>query len=196
VIADQDAQWAWRRVKATEGILMDFVTDQVTSPDGSLLLRNYLSHPNAVGVIAQDDQGRVAVERQYRHPVRRRLVEAPAGLCDQPGEAALAAAQRELAEELGLAASWWRVLVDVYATPGSSTQATRIFLACQVTPVARPAGFVLEGEEAELELEWVAVEELVAAVFAGQIMNPTLVIGVLALRAAEAGPGLDGLRPA
>jgi ADP-ribose pyrophosphatase len=196
VIADQDAQWGWRRVKATEGILMDFVTDEVTSPDGSVLVRNYLSHPNAVGVIALDDRGRVAVERQYRHPVRRRLVEAPAGLCDQPGEAALAAAQRELAEELGLAAGVWRVLVDVYATPGSSTQATRIFLARQVVPVARPPGFVLEGEEAEIELEWVEVEELLAAVFAGQIMNPTLVIGVLALRAAQLGGGLESLRAA
>ena len=64
--------------------------------------RQYLLHPGAVGVIAWDDADRIAVVRQYRHPVGFQLVEPPAGLLDADDESWLAAAQRELAEEAGL----------------------------------------------------------------------------------------------
>ena len=53
-------------------------------------------HPGAVGVMALDDRGRVAVVRQYRHPVGFRLIEPPAGLLDHPGEDYFEAAKREL----------------------------------------------------------------------------------------------------
>ncbi len=194
--ADQPVAWPCRRVKTTEGILMDFVVDQVDTPGGATMVRNYLRHPDAVGIIALDDQGRVAVERQYRHPVRKRLVEAPAGLCDHEAEAPLAAAQRELAEELGLAAATWAVLVDVYGSPGSSTQATRIFLARDLSPAERPEGFVLADEEADMDLDWADLDDLVAAVLAGQVMNPTMVCGVMALKTTLTTGGLERLRPA
>jgi len=191
---DEALEWPYERLSATRGILMDFVVDQVRTPDGALVVRNYLQHPVAVGIIALDDEGRVAVERQYRHPVRRKLVEAPAGLCDLEGETWLEAAQRELAEELGLAAQRWSILVDIFATPGSSTQRTRVFLAQGLSTVARPDGFELEGEEADMWTGWVPLEELVDAIFAGDIMNPTLVTGIMALRTAQLGRGLDSLR--
>jgi ADP-ribose pyrophosphatase len=161
---------------------MDFVVDEVTAPDGAVLVRNYLQHPSAVGVIAVDDQERVAIVRQYRHPVRRRCIEAPAGLCDQVGEDPLEAAKRELAEECGLAANDWRMLVDIYATPGSSTQSTRIFLARGLRAVAAPEGFSPEGEEAEMIVAWAGVDDLLEAIFSGNIMNPTLVSGLLAYK--------------
>jgi ADP-ribose pyrophosphatase len=84
----------------------DFTTllqDDILAPDGETLSREYLRHPGAVGIIALDDQDRVAVVRQYRHAVRYRLLEAPAGLLDVEGEEPLLAARRELAEEVGLA---------------------------------------------------------------------------------------------
>ena len=80
--------------------------------------REYLQHPGAVGIIALDDADRVALVRQYRHAVRHRLIEPPAGLLDVDGEDPLLAAQRELAEEVGLAAETWHVLVDLFTTPG------------------------------------------------------------------------------
>ena len=183
-LGDTPAEWPHTRIATTRGVVMDFVVDQVSAPDGSQVVRNYLEHPDAVGIIALDASGRVAVERQYRHPVRRRLVEAPAGLCDVTGEDPLEAAQRELAEELGLAASRWSVLVDVFASPGSSTQRTRIFLARDLEAIARPEGFRLEAEEAEMDTGWVPVGDLVEAIYAGEVMNPTLVAGVLALQLA------------
>ena len=161
---------------------MDFVVDKVVAPDGSTIVRNYLHHPNSVGIIALDDLGRVAVERQYRHPVRSKLIEAPAGLCDHAGEDPAETAKRELAEELGLAAESWSVLVDTYATPGCSTQTTRIFLAQGLYEVPRPEGFLLEGEEADMTWGWVPVDDVIRAIFAGDLKNPTVVIGVLALK--------------
>jgi ADP-ribose pyrophosphatase len=173
---------------------MDFAVDKVSTPTGETMVRNYLQHPNSVGIIAMDDQGRIAVEHQYRHPVRAKLVEAPAGLCDIEGEAFLDTAKRELAEELGLAAETWQVLVDVYATPGCSTQTTRIFLARDLTEVPRPEGFLLEGEEADMELSWADLDDLVDAIFAGQVKNPTIIVGVLALKTALVTGSLDELR--
>ena len=193
---DEAVTWPYVRTSMTCGVLMDFVVDEVTTPDGSIMVRNYLEHPNSVGIIALDDQGRVAIEKQYRHPVRHRLVEAPAGLCDVAGEDPAETAKRELAEELGLAASQWSVLVDTYATPGCSTQHVRLYLARGLSRVERPEDFVLEGEEAEMEIGWASVDDLVDAIFAGRISNPTIVTGVLALKTAIETGRLDTLRPA
>ncbi|MDR2895725.1 MAG: NUDIX hydrolase [Propionibacteriaceae bacterium] len=175
---------------------MDFVVDRVNTPTGATMTRNYLEHPDSVGIIAVDEHDRIAVERQYRHPVRRRLVEAPAGLCDQPGESSYAAAQRELAEELGLAADHWSILVDVFATPGCSSQATRIFLAEGLHPVDRPVGFTLADEEADMSVAWMDLEVALQGIFSGCLMNPTLVTGVLALAAHRLGAAVSDLRPA
>ena len=192
--ADEPVEWPYKRTATTTGILMDFVVDEVATPSGGTMTRNYLEHHDAVGIIAMDDAGRIAVERQYRHPVRRKLVEAPAGLCDQVGEARLEAAKRELAEELGLAAEKWYVLLDIYATPGSSTQATRVFLACGLSEAPRPDGFHLADEEADMAIGWADLDDLVEAVYAGRVMNPTIVTGVMALKTALLTGGVDRLR--
>lgn len=171
--------------------------DDVTAPDGSSLQREYLRHPGAVGIIALDDQGRVAVVRQYRHAVRHRLLEPPAGLLDVDGEAYVLAAQRELAEEVGLAADTWQVLIDLFTTPGIIGESLRVFLARDLHPVAAPDGFVKEGEEAEMELSWAPLSDLVDAVLAGDLHNPTMVGGVLAAwTAQQRGDDFASLRPA
>lgn len=194
ILGDEAIEWACQRTATTGGVLMNFVVDTVTGPDGKTMVRNYLEHPDAVGIIAVDNQGRVAIERQYRHPVRHKLVEAPAGLCDRAGEPLVETAKRELAEELGLAAQRWSILVDVFATPGSSTQRTRIFLAQQLSLVPRPQDFQLEGEEADMEIGWANLDDLVEAIYAGKIMNPTLVSGVMALKTAQVTGREDRLR--
>ena len=167
------------------GQFTTLVQDDVTAPDGETLQREYLSHPGAVGIIALDDQGRVALVRQYRHAVRHRLIEPPAGLLDVDGEAYVLAAQRELAEEVGLAADRWHVLVDLFTTPGIVGESLRVYLARDLHPVDAPDGFVRAGEEAEMELSWASLADLVDAVLAGDLHNPTMVSGVLAAWAAE-----------
>ena len=85
--------------------------DTVRLPDGSETFREYVRHPGAVMVIAQLDDGRLVLERQYRYPVQRVMLEFPAGKLDA-GEASLACAQRELLEETGYTAALWaRVLL-------------------------------------------------------------------------------------
>ncbi|TSB09194.1 NUDIX domain-containing protein [Streptomyces benahoarensis] len=170
-------------------------TDDVVMPDGSTARRDYQVHPGSVAVLALDDDGRVLVLRQYRHPVRHKLWEIPAGLLDVPGENPLHAAQRELYEEAHVKADDWRVLTDVYTTPGGCDEAVRVFLARGLSE-AEGERFAVSEEETDMELARVPLDELVRGVLAGELHNNCLVVGVLSLVAAQQGPGLESLRPA
>ncbi|WP_371529982.1 NUDIX hydrolase [Streptomyces sp. NBC_01283] len=170
-------------------------TDDVVMPDGTVVTRDYQVHPGSVAVVALDDVGRVLVLRQYRHPVRHKLWEIPAGLLDVPGENPLHAAQRELYEEAHVKAEDWRVLTDVYTTPGGCDEAVRIFLARDLSE-ADGERFEVSEEESDMELARVPLDELVRGVLAGELHNNCLVVGVLSLTAALAGDGVDALRPA
>jgi ADP-ribose pyrophosphatase len=178
-----------------QGTFTSLVQDDVRAPDGASLSREYLRHPGAASVIALDDHERVVLVRQYRHPVRYRLIEPPAGLLDVHGEDPWAAARRELAEEVGLAADRWHVLVDVFSTPGIIAETLRIFLARGLTGVDPPDGFLREGEEAHMDTVRASLADLVDAVLAGDLHNPSLVSGVLAAWAAR-DREYAGLRPA
>ena len=188
-------RWTSSTVLA-EGTITKYVQDQVRTPDGHLIAREYLKHPGAVGVIALDEQGRVALVRQYRHPVRHRLIEPPAGLLDVGGEDYLQAMQRELAEEVGLAAGSWAVLVDLFTTPGILGESLRIYLARDLEAADGPDDFTLEGEEAHMDVVWAFLDDLVEAVLDGRLHNPTVVSGVLAAWTARQRDGFTSLRPA
>lgn len=182
------------------GKVWDIVTEDVVMPDGVTAARDFQQHPGAVGVLALDEQRRVLLVRQYRHPVRHRLWELPAGLLDVPGENPLHAAQRELYEEAHAKAGDWRVLIDFYSSPGGSSEALRIFLA-QDLAEADGDRFQAEHEELDLEVDRVDLDHLVRLVLAGELHNGALVSAVMAAKVAldsdvYAGAGLAGLRPA
>lgn len=194
----QDTPEEWRVVATTTpftGNKTSVRTDDVVMPDGSVARRDYQVHPGSVAVLALDDQDRVLVLRQYRHPVRQKLWEIPAGLLDVPGENPLRAAQRELYEEAYAKAGEWRVLADVYTTPGGCDEAVRIFLARDLAE-AEGERYAVSEEEADMEVARVPLADLVRGVLAGELHNNCLVVGVLALVAARAGEGVDALRPA
>jgi ADP-ribose pyrophosphatase len=194
-----DVPLAWPVESSTvlaEGKITSYVEDQVRTPDGQLITREYLKHPGAVGVIALDDHDRVALVRQYRHPVRHRLIEPPAGLLDVDGEGYLATVKRELAEEVGLAAGSWAVLVDLFTTPGILGESLRIYLARDLEVVDDPDGYVREGEEAHMDTVWASLDDLVEAVLDGRLHNPTVVSGVLAAWTARERDGFSSLRAA
>lgn len=194
----QDTPEEWRTVATATpftGNKTSVRTDEVVMPDGTTVKRDYQVHPGSVAVLALDDTGRVIVLRQYRHPVRHRLWEIPAGLLDIPGENPLRAAQRELYEEAHVKAEDWRVLTDVYTTPGGCDEAVRIFLAREIS-AADGERYEVSEEEADMELARVPLDELVRAVLAGDLHNNCLAVGVLALHAALTGDGVDALRPA
>ena len=193
-----DVQLSWPVESSTvlaEGRITKYVQDHVITPSGHLITREYLKHPGAVGVIALDDHERVALVRQYRHPVRHRLIEPPAGLLDVGGEDYLQAMQRELADEVGLAAGSWAVLVDLFTTPGILGESLRIYLASDLEAVDGPDGYIQEGEEAHMDVVWASLDDLAEAVLDGRLHNPTVVSGVLAAWTARQRDGFVGLRP-
>ncbi|GAA4888861.1 NUDIX hydrolase [Tessaracoccus lubricantis] len=195
---DEPMKWPVRgREVLASGKVTSFVEEQVDTPSGELITRQFITHPGAVAVVAwQEATDQIAVLRQYRHPVGLELVEIPAGLLDVEGEDFVLSAQRELAEEVELAADRWDVLVDILTTPGSSAESLRIYLAREVRPAPRPDGFVLAGEEAHMTWAWVSRQDLVDQILAGRCQSPSLVAGVLALETARLSGRLAGLRPA
>ncbi|KQV19993.1 MULTISPECIES: NUDIX hydrolase [unclassified Kitasatospora] len=196
-IRDQAEEWPVRSSEQPfQGRVTGVRTDEVLMPDGSYARRDYQTHPGSVAVLAVDEQQRVLILRQYRHPVRQRLWELPAGLLDVPGENPLHAAQRELFEEAHCKAGEWRVLVDFYTSPGGTDEALRLFLATDLS-AADGDRYEAHGEELEIETARVPLGELLQLVLTGELHNPTLITGTLALHAALTSPaGLDALRAA
>jgi ADP-ribose pyrophosphatase len=160
-----------------EGRVWDVRSDRVRYGDGEIV-RQYVAHPGAVAILALDDEGRVLLIQQYRHPIRHRDWELPAGLLDVPGEQPLEAARRELAEEADLVASGWEPLVSSWTTPGGNDEIIHLFLATGVS--AASAAHDREDEEADIRLAWVPLDDAVAAVLDGRMRNGILTIGVLA----------------
>ncbi len=194
-IADRfDPQPVEERLERFSGLRWSVRSDQVRLPHGESVVRDYIVHPGAVGIIALDDDDRVLFVRQYRHPVGYLLWEPPAGLMDMTDETALSTAQRELLEEAGLVADHWAVLADWFNSPGGTSEAFRCFVArgLHQAPGGRPPG---HGEETDLPAQWVPLDEAVGLVLAGSLANPTSVAGVLAAAAAKRN-GWSGLRPA
>ncbi|MDX6199980.1 MAG: 8-oxo-dGDP phosphatase [Actinomycetota bacterium] len=160
-----------------DGRVIALRRDHLSMPGDTTAWRDVVEHPGSVAVVALDDREAVVVVRQYRHPIRRELDELPAGILDKKGEPALESAKRELAEEAGLAADVWHVLVDLLTTPGMSDEASRIFLARGLREVERD---VQEHEEAEMTSFRVPLDDLVRGALGGAYENSLLVAGVLA----------------
>lgn len=182
--------------KVYEGRIWDVVSDSFQlSDDGDTLVRDYIDHPGAVAILPMNDAGDVLLLRQYRHPVGMDLWEIPAGLLDVEGEDFVIGAARELAEEADLVADRWNVLADFFNSPGSSSEAIRIYLARGLSEVPGHERHVRTDEEAEIELHWTPLDEAVRAVLDGRLHNPSAVVGVLAAAAAR-GDNFESLRPA
>jgi ADP-ribose pyrophosphatase len=196
VTAEQTRDWAVvSSDRVYTGRIMGLRVDEVRMPGGGTAIRQVVEHPGAVAVVALDDEGRVVLIRQYRHPVGGWLVELPAGLLDVPGEPAFETARRELVEETGLRARTWHVLVDLRTSPGLSEEAVRVYLARDVSPVSDEDRHVGVDEETDLGVHLVPLDDAVASVFTGDIENSLAVSGLLAAAYAR-DRGWATLRPA
>lgn len=194
--ASESSRYAVRdRRERFHGAIFSVVTDRVVMPDGGEADRDYLRHPGAVGVVALDDRERVVLIEQYRHPLGRAIWEIPAGLVDVADEELPAVAARELAEEVDLRAGRLDLLIDLHTSPGCSNEATRIFLARELTEVPPEERHRRRDEEADLRVVRVDLDRAVAMVLTGEITNAAAVAGLLAAaRLRDA--GWSGLRPA
>jgi ADP-ribose pyrophosphatase len=102
--------------------------DTVRLPDGASAIREYVVHPGAVMVVALQADGQVVLERQYRYPLQRVMIEFPAGKLD-PGESSLACARRELQEETGYSAGRWAFAATLHPVLAYSTEFIDLWFA-------------------------------------------------------------------
>ncbi|MDF0532230.1 NUDIX hydrolase [Tsukamurella sp. 8F] len=162
-----------------EGPIFAVRTDEVTMPGGGTAKRDIVEHDGAVAVVAMNPDGAIAMVNQYRHAMGRRMLEIPAGLMDHSGaETPHAAAQRELAEETGLGAREWHVLVDLAPSPGFTDEMVRVFLATDLR-YCHIADYQ-EDEELDMTVEWINMPDAVQMVLSGEIVNSTSVAAILA----------------
>jgi 8-oxo-dGTP pyrophosphatase MutT (NUDIX family) len=175
------------------GRIISLRKDTVAMPGGGQSVREVVHHPGAVAIVAIDDQDRVVMLRQYRHPVGDHLWELPAGLRDIDGEPPVETARRELAEEVQLAAERWSLLTTQYPSPGFCDELVLLYLAEGLSAADLPDGFTAEHEELDMTVERVPLDQAVQWVFDGTVRNSLAVIGLLA--AAQLRAGSPRLRP-
>lgn len=112
--------------------------DFIRLPNGNTAQIDVVDHRDSVTILPVDQQGQIWFIRQYRHPVDRFLLELPAGVAE-PNEDPAANAQRELREEIGMAAGSMQLLGSFFLAPGYSNEYMHIFLAKDLHPSPLPA---------------------------------------------------------
>lgn len=164
------------RTELLRGHFLHVVRDTVRLPAGTQATREYVLHPGAVMVIGLLDDGRVVLERQYRHPMRAVMVEFPAGKLD-PGEGSLACARRELLEETGYRAREWAFAGRLAPTIAYSDEIIDIWFARGLTPGERALD---DGES--LDVISAVPEDLQAMCRDGRVIDCKTLVGALWLQ--------------
>ena len=160
-----------------EGAVWDVRSDTVRYGDGEMT-RQYVEHPGAAAVVALDDDENVVLIQQYRHPIKERDWEIPAGLLDVAGEPPLETAKRELTEEVDLEADRWQHLISMHTTPGGNDEVVHLFLARGLRAVE--TDYEREHEESDMRVERVPLAAVIDGVLAGRLRNGILATGALA----------------
>jgi len=154
------------------GIFLNMKRDRVSLPDGQEAVREYLTHPGAVAILAILDDGRILLERQYRYPIAKVCMEIPAGKLD-PNEDPLVCAQRELEEETGYSASKWSYIRRIHPVISYSTEFIDIYLAEGLLP-----GKSRLDEEEFLDVFAAPLDEILAWVEQGVITDVKTTIAI------------------
>ncbi len=160
------------------GAVISLAEGTFVSPSGHEFQRDLDHHPGAVSVVPVDGDEAVLV-RQYRAAVDLEVLEIPAGKRDVPGEPPEVTAQRELAEEVGLAAGQLVKLVEFYNSIGFSDELSHVYLATELRPVPTD----LQGEEEEhMTVERIRLDDVPALIAARELVDAKTVIGLLLAR--------------
>ena len=167
--------------QAYRGHFLDVRRDRVRLPDGAEAAREYIVHPGAVMIVPLLDDGRLLLERQYRYPMGRVMLEFPAGKLDAR-EDPLACAQRELAEETGYTASEWAHAGVLHNAIAYSNEGIEIFFARGLRAGPRCLD---DGEFLDLVMH--GADELERLAAGGQLTDAKTLIGLLWLSRWQAG---------
>lgn len=166
---------------AYDGEFLKVHRDTVRLPDGKESTREYIKHPGAVVIIPILNDGSILIERQFRYPMNRVLIEFPAGKID-PGEASLDCAKRELLEETGYTASEWQFVCTIHNAIAYSDEHLDIFLARGLKEgQSKPD----EGEF--LETLTASIDEMLTWIKEGKITDVKTVIGTFWLEQIRRG---------
>ena len=157
-----------------DGNVLHVREDMVELPNKNLASRELIRHIGAVCVIPVTDDGKVIVERQFRYPVNRVILEIPAGKLDSADEDRLEAAKRELREETGMTAEKWTDIGEYLPAPAYSDERITMYLATGLHSGEQD----LDDDEF-LEVFRVPLKELVDDVMAGKISDGKTQIAVL-----------------
>ena len=157
-----------------DGVILHVKKDTVSLPNGNLTIREVIRHIGAVCVIPVLDNGDVIVERQYRYPLDRVILEIPAGKLDAPDEDRLSAIQRELREETGYTADSWTVIGDFHPAPAYSDEYITMYLAQGLHQGDRH----LDSDEF-LDVYTVPLKDLVKDVMEGRISDAKTQVCIL-----------------
>ncbi|OGT17690.1 MAG: NUDIX hydrolase [Gallionellales bacterium RIFOXYB12_FULL_54_9] len=155
-----------------DGCLLHVRRDSVWMPDGKVSIREYITHPGAVAVLALQDNGNLIMERQFRYPARREFIELPAGKIDD-GEDILKTGQRELLEETGYTARDWVHLTTSWPCIGYADERIEYFLARGLTRQQRSLD---EGEF--LEVFELSLADAIDWVRQGKINDSKTIVGL------------------
>jgi ADP-ribose pyrophosphatase len=158
--------------RAFEGRLLSVRVDEVELDNGRRATREVVEHRGAVGILAWED-GRLAMVSQWRTAADAELLEIPAGTVD-PGETPPSTAERELAEECALRADMWEAGPSFFTAPGFCTERLTIYMATGLHPteVAAP-------EDELLESSWLTLDQALAAIDGGRIVDAKSLVGIL-----------------
>ncbi len=157
-----------------DGTVLHVYKDDVQLPDGGTAVRELIKHIGAVCVIPVTDDGRVVLERQYRYPISRVVIEIPAGKLDYADEDRLEAAKRELHEETGLTADKWTDIGLYYPAPAYSDEKITMYLAQGLHKGKQDLD-----EDEFLEVFTMPLSELVEKVLSGEISDGKTQIAAL-----------------
>jgi len=182
--AENDAHLVEHRVSSEQvyqGSFLDIRRDTVCLPDGRHATREWVVHPGAVMIVPLLDDGRVVIERQFRYPMGRVMIEFPAGKFD-PGEPALACAIRELAEETGYSAAEWARAGILHNAIAYSNEGIEVWFA---RGLKAGANRLDEGEF--LEVRAATVDELLEKARRGELTDAKTLTGLLWLQNWQSG---------
>ena len=166
-----------------DGKIAQVRVEEFRYPDGGTEVREIVGHPGAVAIVAHDGET-VYLVRQPREPVGEPdLLEVPAGKLDVDGESRLECARRELAEEIGRAATEWRELKRFYPSPGLLEEEVTVFLATGLSEVEAEAD-----EDERLEIVPLPLAGLEAAI--ADCRDAKSLVGLMLLREELRGDGV------
>ena len=163
------------------GKFLDVRRDQIRLPDGGTAQREYIVHPGAVMVVPLLDDGRIVIERQWRYPLARVMVEFPAGKIDA-GEPPLTCGIRELIEETGYRAAEWARAGVLHNAIAYSNEGIEIWFARGLSLGERHLDV---GEF--LDVSSASVDELDELARRGELTDAKTLIGLLWLQNLRSG---------